>query len=648
MGGLNGIGTCGTGGTISAGSTYSCAYDTFVAGVAGDTYINEVTATVEDDETNSISNSDTASVDIIQLELANIYGQVRDDTDGDGDLGDGDNGLEGVSIELVHSSCTSGVDCPTTTTDIDGNFQFLDNFPGEYTIIETDPADYLSTADTDPPNDNQIRVTLVDGLHSTGNVFLDQANPATCSAPAPITGYVSSTVPILGSVVSISTSTLEITFNQAMATDGGGSVENPANFDGKIANITFGGDVPILSAEYNSQTKTTTLLLDTSDVDWLPGSTYAAQIKSNVENGCGTNQGVDVYFGFLTYGGISGQVRNDIDADGDLGDGDEGIAGVTIELDNGVCSLGVDCPTQVTDQNGEYIFVDLTGGPYVVYETNLPGYTSTADAVGPNNDQMNITLADDSDYFVGGDFLDTGSTCSAPDPVTGYVQSSNPTTGEIIPLSNSILQITFNQAMDTGNNGVLDLGSFDNKIRNITAGNDIDILTINWDGLSRTANLEIDTSNADWDPGSDYEITIKSSLQNACETNQGVDVIIPFSTMSSIDGHVENDLDGDGDFGDNDTGVYKTNLELDTGTCALGSDCPLVVTDEAGYFEFLDLAAGNYTVHQIDNPGFSSTADTDGGNFNQTTVVLGVSEIGTANFLDQANACLPADPTLVM
>jgi hypothetical protein len=198
--------------------------------------------------------------------------------------------------------------------------------------------------------------------------------------------------------------------------------------------------------------------------------------------------------------------------------------------------------------------------------------------------------------------------------------------------------------MDTGNNGVLDLGSFDNKIRNVTAGQDINILNITWDGVTRTASLEIDTSNSDWDPGSDYETTIKSSLHNACETNQGVDVVIPFSTMSAITGLVENDLDGDGDFGDNDTGIYKAMLELDNGTCTLGSDCPLATTGLDGYYAFNDLPAGTYTVHQIDQPGFSSTADSDGGDFNLTTIVIGSSEIASANFLDQANACLPADP----
>jgi uncharacterized repeat protein (TIGR01451 family) len=752
LGSLDGVGTCNIGGTIAIGGNYSCAYTVFVGGTAGDTYTNTVTAEVEDDEANTATRSDSVSVGVIPaeavtlsgevredldfdgdlgdtdlgipgvtlelddgtcmvgstcittltaadgsyaflnimpgnytiieydlpgytstndadgtndnqialtvlsgvdisgndfldtIEFANIYGQVRDDSDGDGDLGDNDAGLEGVLIQLYDGICTLGVDCASTTTDQNGNYQFIDLLPGDYLVVETDPAGYMSTADSDLPNDNQIRVTIIRGLDSMDNVFLDTTEPASCIAPDPVNGYVTNTVPASGATVSITTSTLQVVFNQAMATVGGGSVEDPGHFDGKIANLTFGGDVPLLSAEYNVQTKTTTLTLDTSDPDWLPGSEYQITIKSGIQNGCGTNQGLDVLRNFFTQGAISGQVRNDIDGDGDLGDGDDGISDVTLELDNGVCTIGTDCLMTTTDANGDYRFDDLAAGSYIVHQTNLPGYASTADQDGGDPDQIAVVLGDHQ-YISQRDFLDLGSSCTAPLPVTGFVSGSNPTANEVISYNSTTLQITFNQAMSTGAGSVLDLGSFDNKIRNLTKGADVDLLAVSYDGDTQTVTLTVDTTDPDWLHGANYRIRVKSSIANACETSQGFDVDIPFSTMSAISGYVRNDLDADGDLGDGDKGIYGAIIELQDSSCILGISCSKTTTDIEGHYEFTDLPAGNYIIHQTDLPGYSSTVDVDGGDSNQISVTLGaVENIVDLIFLDTATSCIPADP----
>jgi LPXTG-site transpeptidase (sortase) family protein len=64
FGDLNGQGTCATGGTIAAGGTYTCNFIGAVSGNAADTHVNTVSATISDDETNSASDSDDASVTI--------------------------------------------------------------------------------------------------------------------------------------------------------------------------------------------------------------------------------------------------------------------------------------------------------------------------------------------------------------------------------------------------------------------------------------------------------------------------------------------------------------------------------------------------------------------------------------------------------
>ncbi|HDN78946.1 MAG TPA: hypothetical protein ENG33_00605, partial [Chloroflexi bacterium] len=65
-GDLDGRGTCSTGGTIAAGDEYTCSF-TGSFTEAG-TYINTVTAAVQDNEGNSAQDSDTASVTVTDME----------------------------------------------------------------------------------------------------------------------------------------------------------------------------------------------------------------------------------------------------------------------------------------------------------------------------------------------------------------------------------------------------------------------------------------------------------------------------------------------------------------------------------------------------------------------------------------------------
>lgn len=72
----------------------------------------------------------------------------------------------------------------------------------------------------------------------------------------------------------------------------------------------------------------------------------------------------------------------DRDGDGVQDPGEPGIPGVTVELSDGVCTVGSTCPTAVTDANGGYIFTNLSAGTYtvIVRSATLPaGVTQTGD-----------------------------------------------------------------------------------------------------------------------------------------------------------------------------------------------------------------------------------------------------------------------------
>jgi hypothetical protein len=77
---------------------------------------------------------------------------VFEDFDGNGVWDTGDLPLAGVEIEL-----TSGV---TTTTSVDGSYQFNNVPAGLYTLTENNPSGYLSSGDVQGNNDDQIGLNV--------------------------------------------------------------------------------------------------------------------------------------------------------------------------------------------------------------------------------------------------------------------------------------------------------------------------------------------------------------------------------------------------------------------------------------------------------------------------------------------------------
>ncbi|MFO1491687.1 MAG: SdrD B-like domain-containing protein [Kiritimatiellia bacterium] len=114
--------------------------------------------------------------------------------------------------------------------------------------------------------------------------------------------------------------------------------------------------------------------------------------------------------GLLRLGGISGQVREDQDSDGDLADADPPIAGVTVRLfPDANCDQVADGPqiaVASTTGLGNYAFVNLRPGCYVVEEVDPAGYTSTGDSAPPNNNLIPVTVVS-GQTAAGNDFIDT-------------------------------------------------------------------------------------------------------------------------------------------------------------------------------------------------------------------------------------------------
>ncbi len=93
-------------------------------------------------------------------------------------------------------------------------------------------------------------------------------------------------------------------------------------------------------------------------------------------------------------GSISGIVTGDVECDGVAG---EALAGMVVELQDGICISGVDCPTAMTDATGAYSFTGLDCGTYDVQvdETTLPCPQMALS----DNPIVGLVITSDEDYM---------------------------------------------------------------------------------------------------------------------------------------------------------------------------------------------------------------------------------------------------------
>ena len=110
--------------------------------------------------------------------LGSVSGEVREDTDGNGDPADADSGLDGITLELFtdpdgDGDPGDGVLVDSTTSAPDGSFSFSDVPLGDYAIVQTDAPGYTSSGESDGSADNRIAVSRIANTPVEGLIFLD-------------------------------------------------------------------------------------------------------------------------------------------------------------------------------------------------------------------------------------------------------------------------------------------------------------------------------------------------------------------------------------------------------------------------------------------------------------------------------------------
>lgn len=114
--------------------------------------------------------------------VGSIAGQVRNDTNGDGNLSATYGGLAGAVLTLYTDTNGDGNPADGTAMDTyatlaDGQYTFAVPVLGTYVVVETNPAGYASTNDVLPPNNDSVAVAMPSFSAVTGRNFLDSMTP---------------------------------------------------------------------------------------------------------------------------------------------------------------------------------------------------------------------------------------------------------------------------------------------------------------------------------------------------------------------------------------------------------------------------------------------------------------------------------------
>jgi len=357
-----------------------------------------------------------ANNNFVEEQPANIRGNVTADTNNDNT---GDTPLSNVTLSLVSDTNGNGVAdagepvVATTTTDASGNYAFLNQSPGNYVVVETQPAGYNSVSDVDATPDpdgtdgatpnNVIPVVLTAGENDNDNNFVEEQ-------PANIRGNV--TVDTNGDNVG-DTPISGVTLSLVSDTNGNGVADAG---EPVLATTTTNASG---NYEFLNRVPGNYVVVETQPVGYISVSDVDATPDPDGNDGATANEVIPVVlvanendndnnFVEKYNASLGDYVWHDLNANGIQDAGEPGIANVTVRLFN---SGGSQIGFKITDPTGYYQFTNLAPGTYTVKFDTPAGYLPTGSDKGGND------TADS----------DANTTTGITDPITLAAGQNNPT-----------------------------------------------------------------------------------------------------------------------------------------------------------------------------------------------------------------------------
>ena len=374
------------------------------------------------------SGTNGVSYNFGEISNGTLSGKVYVDGNDNGVLDPGETGIGSVTLTLTGTNDLGNPVSLTTTTAADGTYSFTSLRPGTYSVVETQPANFL------------------DGKTSAGS-----------------NGGVAGVNQITAITLPVSATATSYNFGELLAATLGGTVYYDANANGVLDPSETG--IPSVSVTLtgindlgNSVSLTTTTAADGtySFTNLRPGLYAIGDIQpANFLTGksspgsdggvAGVNQitavtlpvsakATSYNFGYVLTGTLAGTVYVDNNDNGIDDPGEAGIGGVTVIL-TGTNDQGTSISASTTTAaDGSYSFKNLRPGTYSVQETQPANYLdgkTTAGSVGGSAGINQIT--------------------SINFPTAAKAVSYN--FGELLPGS-----LAGNVYLDSNNNGIEDPG----------------------------------------------------------------------------------------------------------------------------------------------------------------------------------------------
>ncbi|HJT34827.1 MAG TPA: SdrD B-like domain-containing protein, partial [Pirellulales bacterium] len=525
-----------------------------------------------------------------------LEGIVYVDSDLDNVPQPGEPGITGVQLTLLGYNGASYV--PTgvsTTTDNNGHYKITGVLPGQYEIVETQPAGYFAVGS------------------SAGNV-------SGVTDGASIDAHTLARIVVLGGE-----DVVQNDFSQALPNSISGHVRTDTNGDCQTdpnAKPIAGVVVQLLDAKGNVLATTATDAAGYYSFTNLAPGTYAVRKQTpagyfddddhvgsaggtlvDLNNIAGiklTSAIVGVNYDFCEAlpVSISGHVRTDVNGDCQTAPNATPIAGVVVQL---LDAGGNVLKTTTTDASGSYSFQGLPPATYGVHAVTPAGYFAADDHVGSAGGTIvNLTT-------LGGAVLTSGMNgvnydfCEAlPVSISGHVRTdvngdcqtdpdATPIAGVVVQLldaGGSVLQTTTTDAK----------GEYDFQgLPPATYG--VHVVT--------PAGYFADDDHVGSAGGTIVNVTTLGSVVLTSGVN-GINYDFCEALPVSISGHVRTDANGDCQTDPNALPIAGVVVQLlDANGNLLGT----TTTDAKGYYSFQGLGPDTYGVHAVTPAGYFADDD---------------------------------------
>jgi protocatechuate 3,4-dioxygenase beta subunit/regulation of enolase protein 1 (concanavalin A-like superfamily) len=516
-----------------------------------------------------------------------IGDRVWNDANGDGVQDGGENGLPGVTVELVDGG---GNVIATDVTDGNGNYLFENVAAGTYTVrvvSSTIPANHDPTYDRDGVGTPHVaaNVTVADGQSVLDVDF--GYEPSVGTIGDRVWKDTDGDGVQDGGEGGLSGVTVELV-------DGGGNVVMTDVTDGSgnylFENVTPGTyTVRVVSSSVPAG------YTPTYDRDGI-ATPHVAVVTVN-----GGQTILDVDYGYrLCAGKIGDRVWDDKDGDGVQDSGETGYSGVTVQLLDGGGNV---IATQVTNSSGNYYFTNVAAGTYtvkVVASTLPASATPTFDKDGVITPHTAVVTVSCNQHVLDVDFGYRECAGKIGDRVwddkdgdgvqdSGEVGFSGVTV-ELLNAGGTVIQTKVTNS--SGNYYFTNVAPGSYTVRVVAST------------LPAGASATYDK---------DGIVTLHTAAVTITCGQQVTNIDFGYRVCSaSIGDKVWDDKNGNGTLDSGETGIAGVTVEL---VNSGGTVLQTKVTNSSGYYNFTNVQPGTYTVRIVASTlpaGATATYDKDG------------------------------------